>query len=171
MAHPRAGVIVAVIVSASLGGWWLGTTRAGNHSSAVVTRAVDGDTIQVTIGSSRETIRLLGIDTPEITHPEAPDGKQGRDECFGPEATAFTAANLVGRAVTLELDEVHRDRYGRLLAFVIVDGARFNDQLLAEGLARLLVIPPNGRHARSMLETELAARKARRGIWGQCEPD
>lgn len=171
MAHPRAGVIVAVVATASLGGWWLGAAGAGNHSSAVVARAVDGDTIEVTVGSLRETVRLLGIDTPEIAHPEAPDGKQGHDECLGPEATAFTAANLVGRAVTLELDEVHRDRYGRLLAFVIVDGARFNDRLLAEGLARLLVIPPNGRHARSMLEIELAAREAGLGIWGECEPD
>lgn len=171
MAHPRAGVIVAVLASASLGGWWLGATSVGDHSSAVVTRAVDGDTIEVTMGSTRETVRLLGIDTPEITHPEAPDGKQGSDECLGPEASAFTAVSLVGRAVTLELDEVHRDRYGRLLAFVIVDGARFNDQLLTKGLARLLVIPPNGRHARSMLETELAARKEGRGIWGECEPD
>lgn len=162
---------MAVVAAASVGGWWLGAARAGDDNSAAVIRAIDGDTIEVSIGGARETVRLLGVDTPEITHAEAPDGRQGHDECFGPEATEFTATRLAGRVVTLELDEVQRDRYGRLLAFVIVDGVRFNDLLLDGGFARLLVIPPNGRHARPMLETELAARRARRGLWGHCEPD
>ena len=58
--------------------------------------------------------------------------------------------------------------YGRLLVYVSLDGARFNDELLRLGYARLLVIPPNGAHARSMLAEELDARAARRGLWGAC---
>jgi micrococcal nuclease len=53
---------------------------------------------------------------------------------------------------------------------VDVDGRRFNDELLAGGYARLLVIPPNGRHARAMLDQELEARSAGRGLWGACTP-
>jgi len=55
-----------------------------------------------------------------------------------------------------------------LLMYVSLDGERFNDELLRLGLARLLVIPPNGAHARAMLAEELDARAARRGLWGAC---
>jgi micrococcal nuclease len=51
---------------------------------------------------------------------------------------------------------------------VIVDGERFDDELLRLGYARLLVIPPNEMHARAMLEAELEARRERRGLWGVC---
>ena len=48
------------------------------------------------------------------------------------------------------------------------NGHRFNDDLLTGGYARLLVIPPNGLHGRGMLDEELAARSAGRGLWGAC---
>ena len=76
--------------------------------------------------------------------------------------------SLAGRAVRLTFDRERRDRYGRLLAFVDVGGRRFNDELLTGGYARLLVIPPNGLHGRAMLDEELAARSAGRGLWGAC---
>ena len=72
----------------------------------------------------------------------------------------------------LRFDRQRRDRFGRLLAYVEVDSRRFNDELLAGGYAKLLVIPPNGRHGRAMLDRELAARSAGRGLWGACSrPD
>ena len=49
-----------------------------------------------------------------------------------------------------------------------IDGHRFNDELLTGGFARLLVIPPNGLHGRAMLDEELVARTAGRGLWGAC---
>ena len=61
-----------------------------------------------------------------------------------------------------------RDRYGRRLAYVVVDGERFNDELLRRGYARLLVIEPNHAHARTMLSEELDAKRAGRGLWGEC---
>jgi micrococcal nuclease len=61
-----------------------------------------------------------------------------------------------------------RDKYGRLLAYVYVAGARYDDELLRLGFARLLIIAPNGVHARAMLGAELEARGARRGLWGAC---
>jgi len=73
--------------------------------------------------------------------------------------------------VRLEGDVEARDQYGRRLAYVIVDGKRFNDVLLRRGYARLLVIAPNGAHAREELTAELAAQRAGRGLWSECGSD
>lgn len=172
MAHTRAVVVAIVIAAASLAGWWLGRQDPGATAdttvpgplrfAAVVTGPVDGDTVHVRTARGDETVRFLGVNTPETHHPTK------GVECFGPEAAAFTDRSLTGRRVDLELDVEHRDRYGRLLAYVLVDGRRFNDVLLERGYARLLVIPPNGVHGRAMLDEELAARRARRGLWGAC---
>jgi micrococcal nuclease len=89
-------------------------------------------------------------------------------QCFGPEAAAYTHARLLGRSVRLEDDVETHDIYGRRLAYVIVDGERFDDELLHLGYARLLLIPPNEMHARAMLEAEREARRERRGLWGVC---
>jgi micrococcal nuclease len=174
MTRLRGVALVACIVAAaSLGGWRLGVARrstapdstTSNATDALVTRAVDGDTIVVRHDDGVvETVRLLGVDTPEIHHPTKPV------QCFGPEAAAFARRVLTGRRVHLESDVETHDKYGRRLAYVIVDGRRFDDVLLREGYGRLLVIAPNGSHARVMLQEELAARRARRGLWGACEP-
>jgi micrococcal nuclease len=125
---------------------------------------IDGDTLDVAVAGRRERVRLLGVDAPETVDPHKPVG------CYGPEAAAFTAGRLTDRTVRLRFDRQHRDRFGRLLAYVEVDGRRFNDELLAGGYARLLVIPPNGRHGRAMLDEELAARRTGRGLWSVCSP-
>ena len=110
----------------------------------------------------RLTIRLLGVDTPETHKPNTPV------QCFGPEAAAYTEARLLHAHVALQFDVERHDVYGRTLAYVVVDGRRFNDELLRLGYARLLVIAPNGAHARTMLREELDARNAQRGLWRAC---
>ncbi len=172
MAPHRAVVVAIVLAAASFGGWWLGrqdpgvtadtTVPGASRFPAVITGTLDGDTAHVRTTRGADTVRLLGVNTPETHHPTK------GVECFGPEAAAFTERALTARRVTLELDVEHRDRYGRLLAYVELDGRRFNDVLLRQGYARLLVIPPNGAYGRTMLEAELAARHARRGLWGAC---
>ena len=156
---------MAALIAASLGGWHLGQgwLRGDPRPElARVVHVIDGDTIDIDWAGRRERVRLLGVDTPETVDPDRPVG------CYGPEAAAFTHRRLHGRTVGLRFDRQRRDRYGRLLAFVEIDGRRFNDELLAGGYARLLVIPPNGRHGRAMLDEELAARAAERGLWGAC---
>ena len=156
-------MLVAVLAATSLAGWRLGAARRpGPGSSARVVAVVDGDTVDIDWAGHRQRVRLLGVDTPETVDPRRPIG------CYGPEAAAFTHRRLMGRTVRLSFDRQRRDRYGRLLAFLAVDGRRFNDELLSGGYARLLVIPPNGLHGRAMLDEELAARVARRGLWGAC---
>ena len=170
MVRSRAVVVAAVaaaLLGSIAGGWWLGGAAPAAVSATVV-HVVDGDTIIVSLRGSRgepgrtETVRILGADTPETVDPRKPV------QCFGPEASAYTKAHLGGRSVRLEFDVERRDRYGRLLAYVIVDGHRYEDELLRLGLARLLVIAPNGAHARVMLAEALAARRAGRGLWGAC---
>jgi micrococcal nuclease len=156
-------VLAVVISAASVLGWWLGEQRRDARPTARVLEAIDGDTVVVELADgSTDTVRLLGVDTPETHHPTK------GVECFGPEAAAYTASRLTGRIVELEGDVESRDIYNRLLAYVIVNGHRFDDELLRKGYARLLVINPNRAHARDMLEAELDAREAERGLWAEC---
>jgi micrococcal nuclease len=151
-------------MTASVVGWWLGDSQRAASALARVVQVVDGDTVVVALpGGRSDTVRLLGVDTPETHDPRKPV------QCFGPEAAAYTAARLTGRVVRLEGDVETRDRYGRRLAHVVVDGHRFEDELLHRGYARLLVIPPNDAHARDLLAAELDARRHGRGLWGECE--
>src|SRR5215510_6696699 len=137
MARSRAvRVAVAAALLGSIGwGWYAGGhATAGTTYRATVVDTIDGDTIVVQFrDGARDTVRLLGVDTPETHHPTKPV------QCYGPEAEAYTRSRLAGREVTLERDAEARDKYGRLLAYVIVDGARYNDELLRGGYARLLV--------------------------------
>ena len=163
----RAGrrVVVGLIVlcAASGLGWWAGRARMAVEPR--VLEAIDGDTLVVAFANGEhDTVRILGVDTPETHHPTK--GVQ----CFGPEAAAYTARRLTGRIVQLERDVQTRDIYGRRLAYVIVDGSRFDDELLRRGYARLLVIAPNRAHARALLAAELDARRHRRGLWRDCSP-
>ena len=167
MARSRAVVVASLaavsVLGASALGWWLGGLARTADPEVRVVEVIDGDTIVVALANgTTDTVRLLGVDTPETKHPTK------GVECFGPDASAFTKHALTGRVVRLESDIERRDIYGRRLAFVWVDGHRFNDLLLRLGYARFLVIPPNGRYGRDLLAAELAARRSDRGLWGEC---
>jgi micrococcal nuclease len=165
MARSRAAcATLAVALLGSAGwGWWSGGRVAARFDATVV-HVADGDTIVVDLGRRTEKVRILGADTPEVVDPRKPV------QCFGPEASAYTKRRLApGTRVTLETDAEVRDKYGRLLAYVYVGGVRYDDELLRLGYARLLIIPPNGVHARAMLQAQLDARAHGRGLWGACE--
>jgi micrococcal nuclease len=126
---------------------------------------VDGDTIVLSVQNQTETVRLLGIDTPETVHPTRPI------ECFGPEASAFTKATLEkGSVVKLVRDVEPRDRYQRLLVYLfLADGTLFNQLLIDRGLARTLSIEPNTAFASQFASHESSARNRRVGLWLYCE--
>jgi micrococcal nuclease len=132
---------------------------ASIYTEARVTRIVDGDTIHVDIGGEVYKVRYIGINAPEMNHPE-----HGL-EPFAPEATARNRDLVDGKAVRLEKDVSETDRYGRLLRYVWLDGVMVNEVLVREGLARSVSYPPDIKHQPLLREAELEARASRRGLW------
>lgn len=133
--------------------------------TATVVEVDDGDTIDVDLGGHRESVRMLGIDTPETHHPTRPV------ECFGVEASARTAELLPrGSRVRLVRDTEARDRYGRLLAYVYRadDDLFVNLSLVTDGFADTLDIAPNRAHAAELARAVGVARAAGAGLWGAC---
>lgn len=142
------------------------------HEEAMVTRVVDGDTIEVhvtarvegpgagdaAVGETR-VVRLLGIDTPESVSPRDPV------ECFGREASAATAALLTGERVKLVKDVEERDGFDRLLRYVYLGAELTNARLVANGYAHAYTYPPNVRHADLLVDLERQAREGARGLW------
>jgi micrococcal nuclease len=142
-----------------------GNSNISQPDLATIVSVVDGDTIVLSVQNQTETVRLLGIDTPETVHPTRPI------ECFGPEASAFTKATLEkGSVVKLVRDVEPRDRYQRLLVYLfLADGTLFNQSLIDRGLARTLSIEPNTAFASQFASHESSARNRRVGLWLYCE--
>ncbi|WP_025028034.1 thermonuclease family protein [Caldalkalibacillus mannanilyticus] len=134
----------------------------GDIEEGTVLRVVDGDTIKVKLNGVEETVRLLCIDTPEMKDKRF-DGPQP----FAEEATEFVTDMLSGKKVELELGLGNgRDKYGRLLAYVYVDGQMINERLLEEGLARVAyVYSPNTKYVDQFREIQRQSQKEGKGIW------
>jgi len=138
-----------------------------------VISVTDGDTIRVRLESGKEeTVRLIGVDTPESTREAEP---------FGREAAAFTRQRLDGKTVFLETDVSERDRFGRLLAYIwleqpendkeaTVRANMFNAELLLQGYAQVMTITPNVKYADRFLKFEQEARAAGKGLWAAVAP-
>ncbi len=123
-----------------------------------VVRVVDGDTIHVQLADRVEKIRYIGVNTPEIHHPT-------KGEESGREAAAVNRRLVAGRRVRLELDVRTRDRYGRLLAYVWVGGTMVNAELVRQGYAQVMTVPPNVRYQDLFVKLQREAREAGRGLW------
>lgn len=153
-----------------------GPSAGGDAVTVHVTRVVDGDTIDVTYANgTSDTVRLVGIDTPE-THAEntpseftgVPETDAGR-AClgrWGEEASAFATARLADRNVTLTFDPNtdRRGYYGRLLAYVSVGNTTYNYAAVAEGYARVYTDSEFSREDAYVRAAD-DARAANRGLW------
>ncbi|MCP3943979.1 MAG: hypothetical protein GY710_21210 [Desulfobacteraceae bacterium] len=93
-----------------------------------VLKVVDGDTIDVLYMGAKERVRLLNVDTPESVHPD-----KSKNTFMGQKASAYTKNRLDNKSVDLEFESKLRGRYGRLLAYVIVDGVNYNLELVRRG--------------------------------------
>jgi micrococcal nuclease len=122
--------------------------------TAEVTSVVDGDTIHVQLGSTDESVRLIGIDATE------------KGEAFSKEAASALTALLGGKTVRLEKDVEERDQYGRLLAYVWVGKTLANVEMLKEGMATLYTVPPNVKYVDELTAAQQEAKTAERGVWG-----
>jgi len=137
-----------------------GTNEAETPFYPVV-RVIDGDTIVVEYRGKEEKVRLIGVNTPEIHHPNKGVERYGRA------AASYTKKLLQNKQVRLEFDVQQRDKYGRLLAYVYLpDGTFVNARLVAEGYAQVMTVPPNVRHAGEFRELQRQACQANKGLWG-----
>jgi len=178
----RLGCVLVLVVLAGCGGLGsdaggVGTATAppGDTTQVTVTGVVDGDTIRIEYrNGSRDTVRLVGVDTPEVRADNdpaefegVPDSDAGAN-CLreaGTNASTFATDRLLGRSVGIATDPDldRRGYYDRLLAYVIVDGRLFNYRLVASGRAR--VYDSDFSRTRSFTAAETDAREARRGLW------
>jgi micrococcal nuclease len=162
--------LFGVLVLIGTRGGLIGRTEDDRLDASIggrVVRVIDGDTIRVRLDSPAEsrTVRYIGVDTPETVAPGRPV------QCYGKAASDFNHRLVGGRRVRLVLGRERRDRYGRLLAYVSLQGGRLvEDELLRRGYARTLTIPPNDDRARRFAALERRARGERRGLWGACPP-
>jgi len=127
--------------------------------AGVVVAVIGGDTIQVRVGDRRETVHYIGITAPTLRR----DAKE--EEPGAREATEFNRRLVEGQTVRLELDAQERDRSGHLLAYVFVGDVMANAELVAQGHARVLAVPPNVRQQARFERLEHEARLLQLGLW------
>lgn len=125
---------------------------------------VDGDTIAVNMNGSVETIRLIGVDTPETHKPNTPV------QCYGVTAAAYTKGLIGSNRVRLQADplDTNRDRYGRLLRYVYLpDGRMVEAELIKSGYGFAYTQFPFEK-TDEFKGYQQSAKQASRGLWGAC---
>lgn len=129
--------------------------------AATVVRVVDGDTLVLSLSGRQDRVRLIGLDAPETWL---------RHDCFGPEATqALNRLTPPGTPVRVTPDTELRDHYGRLLSYLWTSHGTFvNAELLREGFARTMPIPPNTSHAQDLEDAQRTAQRTHAGLWRSC---
>ncbi|MDO8225115.1 thermonuclease family protein [Bacillus cabrialesii] len=126
-------------------------------------RAVDGDTIKVTYNGNVDTVRYLLVDTPETKKPHS------CVQPYGEDASKRNKELVNSGKLQLEFDKGdRRDKYGRLLAYVYVDGKSVEETLLQEGLARVAyVYEPNTKYIDQFKKDEQEAKSEKLSIWSK----
>lgn len=118
----------------------------------IVTRVIDGDTIELSNGKQ---VRYIGIDTPE------------RDECFFQEAKLANEKMVLNKKVRLVKDVSQTDKYGRLLRYVYVNDIFVNEYLLKQGYALVATYPPDVAYTDSFVNAQQEAQNNKRGFWSE----
>jgi len=190
----RALVLALLVVAAGCSGLPAPSTPSAEPSTArpaappapdpdltvTVTRVVDGDTVEIEYANgSADTVRLVGIDTPEV-HAEnspdefdgVPDTSAGRDclRRWGEAASERMTSRLTGEEVGLAFDESldRRGYYGRLLGYVVHEGASVNYGLVADGYGR--VYDSSFTRKSAFRDAEATAMANATGLW-ECTTD
>lgn len=162
-------IALALIFCAYIGYAQLQTPTAPSQSIAPgfyrVTKVNDGDTIVVDMNGVAESVRFIGVDTPETHKPDTPV------QCFGPQASDFTTKTLTGASVRLEADPTNdnRDRYDRLLRYVYTqDGTLLNQALIEQGYGFAYLSFPFQKK-QEFASAQNRAQTAKLGLWAACQ--
>lgn len=163
------GCLCAIFALLIVGRAWAGM-HAGPHIDEQtlykVTYVADGDTFMADIEGYEITVRVLGVNTPEVKHPKKPA------ECYGSEASEETKKLLLKRSVRLVANPGREaeDKYGRYLMYVYRDDGLFlNEHLLKNGFAREFLVGKPYEKRDEFLSDQAGAKSAHAGLWGQCD--
>lgn len=133
-----------------------------------VIKIIDGDTLTVSINGTSETLRLIGMDTPETVDPRKPV------QCFGIAASDKAKEILSGQRVQLETDPIQgeRDKYSRLLRYIFLeDGTNYQEYMIRQGYAHEYTYNLPYKYQAQFKQAQDEARLNKRGLWadGVCE--
>lgn len=140
------------------------STPPATSTVATVVAVVDGDTIDVQTTTGEERVRLIGIDTPEISR----DG--GADDCYAQEARTYLDQLVYGHDVELVSDptQADTDRYGRLLRHVLIDGQSAAQLAIEAGAGTEYTYDHPYNRRSDYLAAQDSAMDAGAGLWSVC---
>ena len=158
-AHHLSRLLLLALLLLGCGTAFAGTlSTISNDRWVTVAKVLDGDTIRTDDG---ESIRLLGLNTPEIQH------RDSAAQPLGDAATEALRSLIDGKVVRLAFDREKKDIYGRTLAQIYDRRGRWINGLMVEqGWAHVYTFVPNLRWAKPLLRLERKARRRKLGIWG-----
>lgn len=162
-------IALVLLVAATQSGWLkprLGQNGVMQPGFYRVSHFVDGDTIIVDMNGHDETVRFIGVDTPETHKPNTPV------QCYGPEAAAYTHQLIGASQIRLQADplDTNRDRYGRLLRYIYLpDGRLVEEELIRNGYGFAYTSFPFEKKSR-FIEIEKTSRSNKIGLWAVCQP-
>ncbi|MFA7169361.1 MAG: thermonuclease family protein [Candidatus Paceibacterota bacterium] len=143
---------------------YLNSSNAELSGPYEIYRVIDGDTFSITINSEIQTVRLIGIDTPEVASAVT------ARECYGEEASAAAKGQLTGKKVYLESDTVSgdTDKYGRLLRYAYLeDNTLFNKWMIEEGNAKEYTYAGQiYKYQTEFKAAQASAQTTQKGLWG-----
>jgi micrococcal nuclease len=165
-----------VLAAAAFGqqqGWWgnapqqaVKSAVAAQPGQYTIDHFIDGDTISIKMNGKAESVRMIGVDTPETHKPNSPV------QCYGPAAAAFTKSLIGTGTVRLALDpkSTDRDRYNRLLRYVYLpDGRMIETELIKGGYGFAYTDFPFTK-SDEFTQDQSQAKTAAKGLWGNCKP-
>ncbi|MDE6292158.1 MAG: thermonuclease family protein [Bacilli bacterium] len=143
---------------------FLSITYADEKIDVSLVKCVDGDTAVFNVEGEEIKFRFLAIDTPETVHPTK------GEESGGKVASNYTCERLTNaRVLQISYDDksTKTDKYGRGLAWIYVDNALLQEELVSKGYAEVAYIYGNYEFVEHLCEVQSVAKSEKRGIWSE----
>lgn len=127
----------------------------------LVTSVIDGDTFNVLINGKKQIIRLTAVDAPESKHPTKPI------QCFSVEAKNYLKGLIENNYITIDKEalDANKDRYGRLLRYVFINGININELLLKNGYALEKAYVKGYKYQLAFQKAQNYAQTNKLGLW------